>query len=446
MRIFLSLLLSIGYLWGQPAFSHLQQQIFEARDRVLPALVHVEPIIKVFARGEKQHALVTGSGVIFSEEGYVLTNDHVAGNAEKVWCTLSNKEKITASVVGRDPSTDIAVLKLNLDELTDKHVHYARLGNSDSLEVGQIVLALGSPLGLSRSVSMGVISSIDRYFPDRGSMISPYNLWIQTDAAINPGNSGGPLINLDGRVIGINARAVFFAENLGFAIPINLAREVSGEILRGNSVKRAWIGMEIQQLKDFKEYLELPGDFDGVLVSDVQPNSPAEKAGLKAGDVIQSVGGTAIHGVFEENLPAIRKVLANLPIGSETAFGVWRNHKLLTLKVKTAPEPFGEEEEFEASRWGIVIENLSWGIFKAQMLDDFEGVYVSSVKPGSPGELSNIRAGDVIRRIDGEKIANSAGFQQLYGLLSGESSRPIFVEMVRGGYPFFAVLKMTPTP
>lgn len=219
-----------------------QKQVFVARNRVLPALVHVEPIIKIYTRGEEQHAVVTGSGVIFSPEGYVMTNHHVAANAAKVWCTLSSKERITASVVGSDPSTDIAVLRLNTDELTDKNVPHARLGNSDSLEVGQIVLALGSPLGLSRSVSMGVISSIDRYFPSQGTMVSPYNLWIQTDAAINPGNSGGPLINLRGEVIGINARAVFFAENLGFAIPINLAREVAEEILKGTSVRRSWMG------------------------------------------------------------------------------------------------------------------------------------------------------------------------------------------------------------
>ena len=168
--IFVLLLYMPLGITAQATHNALQDQIFFARDKVLPALVHIEPIIKIYTRGEKQHALVTGSGVIFSEEGYVITNHHVAANAEKVWCTLSNKERITARVIGSDPSTDIAVLKLNIDELSDpQDIPFSELGDSDSLQVGQIVLALGSPLGLSRSVSMGVISSIDRYFPEVGS-------------------------------------------------------------------------------------------------------------------------------------------------------------------------------------------------------------------------------------------------------------------------------------
>lgn len=417
-----------------------QKQVFVARNRVLPALVHVEPIIKIYTRGEEQRAVVTGSGVIFSPEGYVLTNHHVAANATKVWCTLSSKERITATVVGSDPSTDIAVLKLNIEELADKNIPHARLGNSDSLEVGQIVLALGSPLGLSRSVSMGVISSIDRYFPSQGTMISPYNLWIQTDAAINPGNSGGPLINLRGEVIGINARAVFFAENLGFAIPINLAREVAEEILKGTAVKRSWIGIDIQQIKDLKEYLNLP-DFTGVLIVQVEENSPAAKAGLRPGDVLRKIGDTPVNALYEESLPTIRKIISGLPLDQKTVFRVWRDNKERTVEIQAIEEPFIDEPELEAPKWGMVIKNLSWHIYRMQMLSDFNGVYITSVKPGSPGEYADLRAGDVVRKINGDTVKGRQDFQRLYEQYQEKNNSPVFLELIRGGHSYFAVIK-----
>lgn len=422
----------------------LQREIFEARNRVLPALVHVEPVIKIYTRGEEQHTVVTGSGVIFSPEGYVLTNHHVAANATKVWCTLSSKERITASVVGSDQSTDIAVLQLNIDELTDKNIPYAKLGDSDSLEVGQIVLALGSPLGLSRSVSMGVVSSIDRYFPNQGTMVSPYNLWIQTDAAINPGNSGGPLINLFGEVVGINARAVFFAENLGFAIPINLVKEVAEEIIQGNSVKRSWVGLEFQEIKDLREYLGNPA-LTGALISQVEANSPAQRANLKPGDVVQKIGSHDINAIYEEDLPTIRKIITSLPHGVKTPFQIWRDNKTLEVSITAVEEPLKDEPELEAASWGVVVKNLSWHIYRVQSLEDFNGVYVTSVKPGSPAEYSNIRTGDVVRKIDGEAVNDSEQFQKLYEKYKGKNGEPVFLELIRGGHPYFTIIKQKPT-
>lgn len=439
-RIILLLILTWISSTSLLAQNALQSQIFNARDRVMPALVHVEPVIQIFTRGEKQHTVVTGSGVIFSREGYVLTNHHVAANATKVWCTLSTKERVTATVVGSDPSTDIAVLKLNLEELENQEIPFAALGNSDSLEVGQIVLALGSPLGLSRSVSMGVVSSIDRYFPNRGSMVSPYNLWIQTDAAINPGNSGGPLINLFGDVIGINARAVFFAENLGFAIPVNLVREVAEEIIEGSSVKRAWIGLDFQQIKDLKEYLG-KDDFHGVLVSHVTENSPAAKAGIKSGDVIQHIGKEKIDVVYEEDLPTLRKIIAALPVGKKSGWKIWRNQKTMDVKVSAIEEPFKDNPEYEASEWGLVVKGLSWHIFQMQSLPDYDGVYVSSVKPSGPADESSIRNGDVIRKINDQVVTSDQEFKSLYEALIAEDGGLIYLELVRNGHPYFAVIK-----
>ena len=446
------LLLTAFFSWGlfaalaaQTTENGLQKQIFSARDRVLPALVHVEPIVKFYNRGEGQHAVVTGSGVIFSQDGYVITNHHVAANATKVWCTLSDKQRISATVVGADQSTDIAVLKLNLEELTTPQLPFAVLGNSDSLEVGQIVLALGSPLGLYRSVSMGVVSSNDRYFADTGSMESPYNLWIQTDAAINPGNSGGPLINLRGEVVGINARAVFFAENLGFAIPINLVKEVAEEIIAGSSVSRAWLGATFQEIKDLREYLKMP-TLTGALVADVDPNSPAAQAGLQPGDVLQAIHDTAINVVYEEELPSIRKTIAKLPIGEKVRLKVWRNGKHLTLTTRLIADPFVDYPEAEASAWGVVVKNLTHAVYRANMLSDFNGVFVTSTKPGSPADAAKLRSGDVVRSINHRPVRNSDDFLQIYNDLLAEKTPLVFFELVRDGYPYYAVLKLTPTP
>ena len=409
----------------------------------MPALVHIQPIISVYTSGEKQHTTVTGSGVIFTREGYVLTNHHVVENAEKVWCTLSNKERITATVVGSDPETDIAVLKLNLEELKADSLPYAQLGNSDSLQVGQIVLALGSPLGLSRSVSMGVISSIDRYFPGSGSSISPYNLWIQTDAAINPGNSGGPLINLDGEVIGINARGVIMAENLGFAIPINLAREIAQKLIQKQNIKRAWVGIRFQEIHDFKEFLNNP-QFRGVLVAQVLRNSPAATVDIRPGDVIQAVNGQPIHAEYEENLPAIRKIFADLPVGKPAILTLWRNGQQHTRKVVPIEEPFLNSKEFEVPEWGMVVNNLNWEIYYSERLPDFYGVYVVGVKTGDAAEEAKIYIGDVIRSIDGQPVHHLDDFKRI---LQEVKHKPlVLLEIMRNGTIYYFAIKQQSTP
>ncbi len=445
MKKLVFIFLLIGLITGvsQTQESRFQEEIYRARDRVLPALVHIQPIISVYTSGEKQHTTVTGSGVIFSPEGYVLTNHHVVENAEKVWCTLSNKERITARVVGSDPETDIAVIQLNLQELKTDSLPFAQLGNSDSLQVGQLVLALGSPLGLSRSVSMGVVSSIDRYFPGSGSKISPYNLWIQTDAAINPGNSGGPLINLKGEVIGINARGVFLAENLGFAIPINLAREIAHKIIQKKNIKRAWVGLEFQELHDFKEYLNKP-DFQGVLVAEVIPKSPAARAGIQPGDVLVQLNGRPLHAEYEENLPAIRKQFADLPVGKPAAVTLWRHGKLITRTLVPIEEPFQVSTEFEASDWGMAVNNLNWDIYQAQRLPDFYGVYVVGVKTGEAADRADISTNDVIRTIDGHPIRNLEDFKRVYQMVKNKPL--VLVEVMNRGTLYYKVIKLTQAP
>ncbi len=429
----------IGSLCAQTNETDLQQRILLARDKVMPALVNVEPVKSYFTTGERRHTLVTGSGFIFSPKGYVLTNNHVVENAEKVHCTLFNKKKVSAKVVGNDPSTDVAVLQLNMDEWGADPLPYAKLGNSDSAQVGDIVLALGSPLGLSRSVSMGVISSIDRYFEDAGQMISPYNLWIQTDAAINPGNSGGPLINLSGEVVGMNARGVFLAENLGFAIPINLAREIADKLLTGEKLERGWIGVDFQPVKDLRDYLGQP-DLQGVLVANTEPLSPALKAGIQAGDVITSLGGQRVNAEYEENLPAIRKIIADLLPGTTVDIGIWRKGKTKTIQVRVQLEPFRDHPEFECTDWGMVTKSLSRNIFQLQHLPDYNGVFISAVKNGELADQSGIKAGDVIRSVNHQPVKDLPDFQKLYEKLVSQKEKFVYFELWRDGATSFAAM------
>ncbi len=418
----------------------LQSQILSARDRVMPALVHIEPVVSFYTTGEKRHTLVTGSGFIFSPEGYVLTNNHVVENAEKVTCTLSNKRKLSARVVGTDPSTDIAVLQLDLSDWGNTPLPYAPLGNSDSLQVGQIVLALGSPLGLSRSLSMGVVSSIDRYFKDQGDMISPYNLWIQTDAAINPGNSGGPLIDLRGRVIGINARGVMLAENLGFAIPINLAREIARKLLQEKKIQRSWLGLVLQPIKDFREYLGLP-HLQGALIASVDPFSPASRSNIQPGDVLVSINEQPVHAEYTEDLPAVRKIISDLPIGQTVKLTIWRKGKTHTVRLKTQPEPFVRQPEFECPEVGMVVKNLTRHIFEMQKLPDYHGVFVSGVKRGELAYQSGVRIGDVIRTINGQAVTSLSSFKKLYRKAVEQPESIIFLKIYRASGEYYVAIQ-----
>lgn len=438
------LLLALGRVSGGIfAENTLQNQIFRSRDKVLPALVHIEPVRSYFSTGERRHTLVTGSGFIFSPEGYVLTNHHVIENAEKVFCTLSNKKKLSAAVIGSDPSTDIAVLKLKREAGENLQLKFTPLGNSDSIEVGQIVLALGSPLGLSRSVSMGVISSIDRSFEEAGNNDSPYNLWIQTDAAINPGNSGGPLINLQGEVIGINARGVFLAENLGFAIPINLAKEIAEKLIAGQKIRRSWIGVNIQPVKDLKKYLDQP-QLRGVLVSNVEPNSPASEFGLQAGDVLTAINDQPVNADFEEDLPAIRRTISRLPVEKAARLTIGRTGKILTINIKPRFEPFEFLPEFDCPKWGFVVKCLNRKIFKIQGLKDYRGVFISAVKSGEKAYQAGLREGDVIRVVNETKVKNMEEFQSIYNKNISAEGKEIFLQVLRQGAIYFAVLSPDP--
>lgn len=421
----------------------LQAAVLAARDEVLPALVHIEPIREVFQRGRRAKAAVNGSGVVVDREGHVLTNFHVIENARSVKCVLADQREVEAEIVGSDPVTDIAVLRLLLPagELPAP----ARLGVSKSLTAGQFVIALGSPLGLARSLSLGVVSTRDRYFPEDvmegGELTGAYNTWIQTDAAINPGNSGGPLVDLSGRVVGINARAVpIFGENIGFAIPIDVVREVFAELVADGRVTRSWVGVRWQHLQGLAGYFGAE-ERGGVLVGGVVPDGPAAAAGLQAGDVLVSWDGEPVSARFEEELPAFRKRVADTPVGTRVKVGVLRGGEETSVRLRTAERPQLESDEVELPRWGLTARDITPEIARRRRLASTKGSLITGVRGAGPGALAELRPGDVIREIEREEVDDTQELVALYRVLGEEDRRSLLVKVDRGATIRLTVLE-----
>ncbi len=421
--------------------SQLQAAIFAARDAVLPALVHVEPIIDVFARGQKSKAAITGSGVIVDAQGHVLTNDHVVAHARRVTCILYDKRELTATVVGRDALTDVAILQLDLQ---GGAAPVAQLGSSAHLQAGQYVIAMGSPLGLARSISAGVVSTPDRYFPEDslpgGDLTGTYNTWIQTDAAINPGNSGGPLVDLSGRVIGINARAVpIFGENIGFAIPIDVVKEVAADIIAKGRVERSWIGVAWQETKSLANWL---GAKEGVLVGGVVEGGPAERAGLRPGDLLVAWAGRPVTVRFEEQLPTFRKLIADTPVGDRVTLTILRDGKESSLTVVTEQQPDTESDETALDAWGLTARDISPEVARRRRIRDTEGALVTGVKAAAPASVADLQEGDIIRDIEGHRVKNTADLLAASADLAQSDKSRLLVRFDRGTTHRLAVLEV----
>jgi serine protease Do len=417
-----SISLSLLLLLSPPALAlepdDLQARMLRARDRVFPALVHVEPIVEVFQRGERGRMAVTGSGAIISEDGLVLTNAHVVENAERVTCVLSDRREIPSEVVGRDEATDLAVLRLDASALEDSPVPVAVLGSSAELEVGQWVMAMGSPLGLARSVSLGVVSALDRYLPadqlPGGAETGAFNTWIQTDAAINPGNSGGPLVDLEGRVVGINARAItVLGENVGFAIPVDVAHRVIPDLVSEGRVARSYSGLHLQSLRALPESRrhEVP---DGVIVGGVDEGSPAALAGIVTGDLILDWQGEPTVARFEDQLPEIRQIMASSEAGAQVSVTVWKEGRTLEISLAPVDRQSRVGDDFEAREWGFTTREVTEAFARDLNLVDARGVIVTGVKPGSFAEKAGINPRQVIIGLAEQPVETLEDFARIY--------------------------------
>lgn len=440
MRLYAPLVTITGLLLAGCATTGYPSQsgVIAAKNKVAPALVHVRPVKEVFTRGTRQEVSVQGSGFILTQDGYVVTNEHVAGQSRYVRCVLFDKTEVDAEVVGVDSFTDIAVLRLVTDRT---NLPTVKLGDSSKIEAGEFVLALGSPHGLSRSVSAGIISVTDRNLEDLGGSNSPYNNWIQTDAAINPGNSGGPLVNLRGEVIGINTRKLSGADNVGFAIPIDVARDVVEEIIAYGKVQRSTLGFALQGLSELTNDPRTPG----VLIGDVSPVSPASDAGLEPGDVLIAVNGVPTNGYFTEELPALRKMIADLPVGETVSLSLVRGDESMTVNAETVDLGEREGEQNEFSVWGFSVAQVTRNVARIAQLGSERGVLIIGVQSGSPAGVQELNRGDIILEVDEIPVENLAQFSELYTERTTPKKEWVLLRIKRGPLTMYKLLRVRAT-
>ena len=389
-----------------------------------------------FGRRRKEYQQESlGSGFIFKIEGgsaYIFTNNHVVARADEINVKLDNGDELKVKKVHGDQRTDIAIVETEVR----RGLKAVRLGDSDKVKVGQWVIAVGNPFGFDRTVTVGIISGTGRHLGQRLTAIEDF---IQTDAAINQGNSGGPLLNIKGEVIGINTAIInpARAQGVGFAVPVNMAREVANSFLKHGRVIRGWLGVIIQPIsEEIAEAFRLP-DRKGALVSDIVSGGPAEKAGIRKGDVIRSVDGKVIDSV-----DTLTKFVRGLEVGKEVEVKVIRRDgKEMSLSVKIGEMP--EEERIltrgEKFGLGLVVKNITQDMADSLHLLSTEGVIVTEIKQGSPADRASIQPRDVILEVNSKSIKNVADYNKVISSLREGENAVLLVQ--RGDYTIFLVIK-----
>ena len=389
-------------------------------DRLLEAVVRIDVREVTFEPGARRFVAAVGSGVILSNDGLVLTNAHVASPyAVEISITLPSLESVGAKLVGWDHWTDLALIRLDVDEVRRRGLTFqpATFGDSSALFPGETVYAVGTPYGLTRTITRGIISNHRRYFEDsagvRGYETGTFNTWLQTDAAINPGDSGGPLVTEDGQVIGINSRGFVGADNLGFAIPSNIARRVVDELLAHGSVTRSYIGIVPRTLQNLEHFYALALN-TGMLINSVDPGSPAAAAGLRSGDILLAIDGQKVDGRFPEQLPPIQNMIASLPVGSTVKLNVKRGARSMEVPVVTEKLESRMGEEWVFERWGLSVRKVSRTYARENQLDDDAGVIVIGVQPGFPAAVAGLAAADIINRVDEQPLTTLNDLKRIY--------------------------------
>ncbi|MGC9323517.1 MAG: DegQ family serine endoprotease [Desulfomonilia bacterium] len=407
--------------------------VAEVAEKVIPSVVNIsstktvvvqqspffsDPFFREFFGGgipreRVQRAL--GSGVIVTEDGFIVTNNHVVGGADTVEVRLSDERVFIATIVGTDPKSDVAIIKID-----QKDLPAIRIGDSTNLRIGSFVLAVGNPFGLGQTVTMGIISALGR----SGLGITDYENFIQTDAAINPGNSGGALVNMEGELIGINTAILSRSGGnvgIGFAIPINVVMTIKNSIEKYGEVVRGWLGVSVQEITPkIAEALGL-STTKGALVSEVIKGSPAEKSGIVQGDVIVAIGGNTVH-----NTSSLRFMISELLPGTEVEVKVFRDGRKKDVRVTIGdlskaqvPEHkvYIEDNRFLA---GATVAEITPGSRETFQIDnEIEGVLVVEVEDNSAAARTGLRPGDVILAINNTKTRNLEEFEQVVSMLRG---------------------------
>lgn len=413
--------------------------IERAKQRVFPTLVYVRPIREDFSEGKRRRVVVGGSGVIISPDGYVVTNHHVADKAIEIRCVLFDNRMVEAELIGTDQDTDLALLKLRADSPSERFP-FAEFADSSRVEEGQFVMALGAPWGLKRSISLGVVSSSQRYLEDS----SEYSLWIQSDASLNPGNSGGPLIDTAGKVVGINTLATMMGGDMGFSVPSNTVAYVVEQIKQQGKVKRSWTGLRLQPLRDFNRDSFFDGD-RGVLIASVDPDSPADQAGLQPGDLILSVHGRTTDGLYAEDLPHIRDLLGRLPTDEPVAFRIQRDGQGQTLEMTLREKGQVEGQDLDLQRWNMTVKAINEHFDPVLHYYASKGVYVQATRYPGNAQDAGIRQGDIIQEIDRREVTTLEEVRGVYDAVMADTQRRkrVLFKVLRLGVPQLLVLDYT---
>jgi serine protease Do len=407
----------------------LRRDIERARDKVFPALVNILVVDRYFDGGRAQYSLGGGSGVIVSPDGLVLTNYHVASDAVRLFCTLTTGERFEAEALWHDAMTDLSVLRLKVPANSPRREFpYATLGDSDALKTGEYVLAMGNPLLLASSVTLGIVSNPKRVFLnpfnqeiegaefERGDRSGMLTRWVQHDALILPGNSGGPLVNLRGEVVGINQLG---GTGLGFAIPSRIAKSVLEQVRKTGRVERGWLGFRAMPTEKLRRT-------DGVLVGAVTPNSPAEKAGIQPGDIILRIDGNPTNARFPEEIPLVYLRIAELPIGKTVSIELLRNgeRKTVQAQVERMEPYYGEEDEFRTQ--GFTARDITRPMARVNRLPE-EGVQITGIRPGFPLDTAEpkLTPGDAILQFGERKIRNLNDLREAIEAHKNQENIPI---------------------
>ena len=424
-------------------------ELQRAVDAVYPALVRIHVVFEEGRDGRMEKQRASGSGAIISDDGYIITNHHVAGRATRIVCRLSNREEIDAVLVGTDALSDLAILKLDLASRRDPHskLPVAKFGDSDKLKVGDVVLAMGSPAGLSQAVTKGIVANTAMIMPNNmgsfvldGERVGELVRWIGHDAVIYPGNSGGPLVDLQGEIVGINEVGV---GSLGGAIPSNVAQAVAKELIAKGAVSRSWIGIDAQPL------LKEMSREKGVLVSGVLPASPAQIAGLQPGDFITDFNGTPVPECrSQEDIPLFNRLVLTAPVGARVTLKGLRQGKPMSWQITTAVREPNQAREMELKNWGLTVRSFT----RVSALENFrktkQGVLVDSVRSGGPCSDSKppLKPDDIITRVNRQDIADADALLKFTKEFTQGAAepKPVLVTFERDSQELVTVAKIGP--
>lgn len=421
------------------------ESISEEIQDVYQAIVRIEVVSEQGSGGRMMKSRSTGSGVIISENGLVVTNHHVAGKASRLTCRLSDGEEVMADLLGADAMTDLALLRLRLDERDNKAVPIktARFGNSDKVSVGDVCFAMGSPAGLSQSVTKGIISNTalisasSRSFRLDGENVGELVRWLGHDAVIYPGNSGGPLVDKNGKIIGINEVGI---GSLGGAIPSNLAKEVAQELENQGYVSRSWVGLECQPI--------IEGNQSGVLVAGVISDSPAYLSGIKAGDIITKYAGRKVSARIPEDIPVFNQLVYSRPANQKLWVHGFRKGKAKKWQITPAPKEPAYAKEIEIKSWGITVRNFTLMSSLEALRENKRGVQVHSTNRGGPSASAkpSLSPGDVIVSVNDKTVHSIQDLLDVSRKITRGQAEPIptLVSFERNLAKLLTVVKIGP--